>query len=483
MKTIKQYFIVALSLSITLVSNGQTIAEKVKDLKLANMENDELFDYVLRDKLDNILPVIMKNHNIDMWIHVSRYGDQDPLAAVFGEEEGVYVFTDIRGDRIERAYFGFNTEFIDKTRAFDILRKQEMKTPLTVAPENRMNLNDFYRTGNREWPGREVTELDFRFKGLKEFVEERDPKVIAVNYLEEMGEALFYETPKIRPDGISYTDYRIMAKKLGEKYSSRIISSEYLEFDFMSKPVLSEFEIYTRIRSGIDKKYRTLLKNIVRSKTTLEDLGYEVSAIDKYGKRQRSDYVLQGGELLIICDGAQSGGFLYPEWEYRNYHDVVDMYAYYLEEDEDDAPPHIKRVWSEALRIRKIIENNLSIGKTAGENYELLKKKFTEAGLVHQDIQDFSSPENRDKTRVSIDMHAAGSGLYAPRIGPLGPDWQRDIVLPLYHHFYFEYFFSVDVPEWGNRRSISLRFHDGAVLTENGVEYFFRPQTELILAK
>jgi len=25
-----------------------------------------------------------------------------------------------------------------------------------------------------------------------------------------------------------------------------------------------------------------------------------------------------------------------------------------------------------------------------------------------------------------LDMNAAGAGIYAPRIGPLGPDWQRD---------------------------------------------------------
>ena len=67
MKTIKRYLLVGFAVSVSIVLNGQTIAEKVKALKLGDMGNDELFDYVLRDKLDNILPGIMEKHNIDMW--------------------------------------------------------------------------------------------------------------------------------------------------------------------------------------------------------------------------------------------------------------------------------------------------------------------------------------------------------------------------------------------------------------------------------
>ena len=58
-------------------------------------------------------------------------------------------------------------------------------------------------------------------------------------------------------------------------------------------------------------------------------------------------------------------------------------------------------------------------------------------------------------------MHAAGAGIYAPRIGPLGPDWQRDKILPLNHHFYFEYWVYVPMPEWGEGKYLSLQFHDG----------------------
>jgi hypothetical protein len=80
-------------------------------------------------------------------------------------------------------------------------------------------------------------------------------------------------------------------------------------------------------------------------------------------------------------------------------------------------------------------------------------------------------------------MHAAGAGIYAPRIGPLGPDWQRDMTLPPNHHFYFEYWVYVPMPEWGEGKYLSLQFHDGAIATESGVKYFYPPPLEIHLIK
>jgi hypothetical protein len=79
-------------------------------------------------------------------------------------------------------------------------------------------------------------------------------------------------------------------------------------------------------------------------------------------------------------------------------------------------------------------------------------------------------------------MHAA-SGIYAPRIGPLGPDWQRDIKLPLNHHFNFEYWVYVLMPEWGERKYLSIQLHDGAIVAERGVKFFAPSPTKIRLIK
>ena len=188
--------------------------------------------------------------------------------------------------------------------------------------------------------------------------------------------------------------------------------------------------------------------------------------------------------LIVLADGHQSGGFMTRElWSYGNFHECVDMYAFVLEEGATEPPAHITRAWQDALAVRGIIEDNVKVGRTAGETFEILKKKITEAGFIYVDRQNIDRTLHPDKTWVPIDLHAAGSGIYAPRIGPLGPDWQRNIKLPMYHHFYFEYWVDVAIPEWGEGSSLNMRFHDGAMVTENGVEYFFPPPTELILVR
>ena len=62
-----------------------------------------------------------------------------------------------------------------------------------------------------------MTEYDYRFKGLREFVEARDPKRIAVNFKHDLGA---WPTRRAN-DGISHTDYLLLAKELGDKYAQQ----------------------------------------------------------------------------------------------------------------------------------------------------------------------------------------------------------------------------------------------------------------------
>ena len=69
-------------------------------------ERAEVLHLIRKEKLDLILPGAMRDNNVDMWIHVVREGDPDPMRAHFGPISGYAIFTDRGGDRIERALFG-----------------------------------------------------------------------------------------------------------------------------------------------------------------------------------------------------------------------------------------------------------------------------------------------------------------------------------------------------------------------------------------
>ncbi|MDE2977746.1 MAG: hypothetical protein OXU63_09530, partial [Acidobacteriota bacterium] len=62
---------------------------------------------IRRDKFDLVLPEIMTERGVDMWIHVMRESIPDDFGIdELGSASGVFAFTDRGGDRIERAILG-----------------------------------------------------------------------------------------------------------------------------------------------------------------------------------------------------------------------------------------------------------------------------------------------------------------------------------------------------------------------------------------
>lgn len=453
----------------------------LKAQTLTKEEIKEMLNQIRKEKFDVILPQIMREHQVDMWIQVMREGNIDPFSSNLGSDAGVFIFTDRGGDHIERAVFGYCSDEVRNCGAYDIIVFPKIKIPLTHLPEYRFPLIEFYKMGGTEWPGGPRTELDFRFKGIGKFVAERDPQRIALNYLEKLGSPVLYEEPRLRCDGISYTDYRLLIKEIGDKYSKRIVSAEHLITDFLSRPVKSELVLYKKMRKMIDDSFKKDFERIEPGVTKLKDIRSVRFVVSKNGRRKRYNDVFERGDLICLQGGKQSGGHVDPDWPFGNYHDVSFNYGYILEEGKSEPPAKIKRAWADALKVRKIIETNLRVGQTAGQAFEVLKEKINEAGFIYVNRQIFDKSLDPTKTQVPLDMHAGGGGIYAPRIGPLGPDWQRAMKLPPNHHFYFEYWVYVPMPEWGEGKYLSLQFHDGAIVTDHGVEYYYPPPIKIHL--
>ena len=448
---------------------------------LDRQEIKELMNKIKQEKFDLVLPQLMKKYQIDMWIQVMREGNIDPLSGNLGSDAGVFVFT-LRGDRVERAVLGYCREEVKESGAYDLIITPKFEIPLTHFPEYRYPLIEFYKLGGVEWPGGPKTELDFRFKGLGKFVAERDPHRIALNYLEKLGSPVLYEEPRLRCDGISYTDYRLLVKEIGEKYAQRIVSAEYLITEFLARRVKSEIALFKLMRKWIDENLKKDFNRIIPGQTKLQDIESVRFVVGKNGQHKRDDDIFEPGDLICLQGGCQSGCFLEPQrWPFGNHYDVCFEYGYILPPGETEVPPKIKRAWADALKVRKIIENHTKSGRTAGETFEILKKEINKAGYIYINRQIFNPKLDPQKTQVPLDMHAAGAGIYAPRLGPLGPDWQRAMELPPNHHFYFEYWVFVPMPEWGEGEYLSLQFHDGALATPEGVKYYFPPPLKIHL--
>ena len=445
-------------------------------------EGDDLQEWnnrIRREKFDIVLPEVMRKNDVDMWIHVMRETIPDPFGAEeLGSTSGVFVFTDRGGDRIERAVLGrrwgashagetwrvtWETELVEESGAYDILHD-----PVLV----------------KQPPGGPETEYDYRFQGLGDFIEARDPARIALNFKLDLGP---YPTTTRAQDGLSHTDYLLLAEELGETYANRIVSSEHVMMDYISRKVPSEIELLRKLRRDEDERVEAAFAEIVPGVTRSRDVGMTVFRRRGTGVSQRGrtpgheNVVIQGGDIVA----AASQG----------------MFAYVLSEGETEPPPDIKKLWAEYLRIDEILAEAIKVGLTPREIVDSYTTKFEEEGIILRDDQlhlftprnDFSSYTagfDPDMTHLNIDCHAMGKGArdrkfenyFGPRIGSNGPEWMWDIPLPPNHHFVLEYFIYMPWPSSEHEDQYLFWWdHEQAIATDSGVEYLSPPQEELYL--
>ena len=110
----------------------------------------EFMNQIRREKFDLVLPEVMRENGVDMWITVGREGYIEPMSVdlagdAYMGDIGYFIFTDRGGDRIERAALEIDGYLLTQNGAYDIVE---------------------------------------RGRDLKEFITERDPKTIALNYSE-----------------------------------------------------------------------------------------------------------------------------------------------------------------------------------------------------------------------------------------------------------------------------------------------------------
>jgi hypothetical protein len=414
----------------------------------------ELMNQIRRDKFDIYLPQVLRENKIDMWIHVIRPWATDPLAYEFGSNSAVFIFTDRGKKRIERAVFKFGHEVVDPG-AYDIIGREA---------EDLDQQNYYVPKVSDKIP---ATELDLRFMGLEEFVAERNPQRIAVNYSEKLSLAEGSEVRALT-DGISHTDYLLLVKALGNTYATRMVSAEYLILDYLSRRVKKEIELHSLMGKRATEYLHRNFDKIVPGVTKLSDLEQNVFVRDPDGNEHANDnYVIQRGDLVGILHGAG---------DMRRIMDAdVGGIAYVLREGETELPPEVQKLWADVLKVREILQKKIKAGPTAGETLKILIRELEEAGFVYIDRDEYDINADLEKTQVHLDLHAMGKGVLAPRISPMGPRWHWDMNIPLYHTFTFEYMVHVPVPKWGRGKHLYACLHDGVMVTERGVEFPYPP--------
>jgi|TARA_B110000858_G_scaffold55641_1_gene64643 Xaa-Pro aminopeptidase len=330
--------IVFVLLFFTQISFAQILPEKERAL---------LKDEILEDRFKNILPGLMEDANIDMWLLISREYNEDPVLKT------MLPATWLNARRRTIIVFYRN-------------KKEKIIERLAVA---RYNIGKSIQSS---W---DKEKEPSQWKALVDIIASRNPDKIGINFSKHFALA----------DGLVKTDFDELLENLPETYQERLVSAEKLAIGWLEARSKMEMKLYKKLvkitHDIIDEAFSanviqtgiTTTEDIVwfmRQKVT--DLGLETwfhptvdiqrnnevlkSHIESFSKG-KEEKTIQKGDLLH-CDFGIT---------YIGLNTDCQQHAYVLNEDEDEVPVFLKEAFRKGNRVQDILTSNMSIGVTGNE--------------------------------------------------------------------------------------------------------------------
>ena len=433
----------AVVLILAIPAGAQELENPLPDLRTqASIEQEWL-----KIRLERVLPMLMRENNVQMWIVPMREYNEDPVfsslvsATTFAaRRRTIYVFFD-RG-------------------------KEKGVERLALGGGSQGGLYTSYRDttleGDAELFGPE------QWKLLTKVVRDRDPETIAVDISDTHAFA----------DGLSAGEWEQLREALGEKYRGRVVHAERLALDYISirlPDMMPTYESMMKlVHQMIEKAFSTQV--ITPGVTTTQDvvwwfreemrrLGvgtwFQPSVdIQRSGKDPGKDHTIRRGDLLH-CDVGITAMRLNTDTQHL---------AYVLKEGETDAPQGLKDALKKSNELQDIVVGEMAIGSTGNEvlkrSLEAMKRKGIK-GTV------YSHP---------VGQHGHGAG---PLIGlwdrQMGVPGRGDVPLRGNMWFSVELESTSPVPEWGNKE-VSMGQEEDVFLGEDGSVRWVAPrQTTLHL--
>jgi len=414
------------------------ISTTIQSQVLTERERAQLRDEILADRFNNLLPKLMDDTNIDMWLVISREYNEDPVMRT------MLPATWLNARR--RTILVFYRDKAKNTIEKLAVARYDVGSNITSAWDKEKQPDQWTR--------------------LVEIIQERNPEKIGVNFSEYFGIA----------DGIVKTDYEELMKVLPQSYKGKVVSAEKLAIAWIETRTEREMELYNQLvtitHDIIDEAFSdavitpgvTTTDDVVwwmRQKIT--DLGLDTwfhptidvqrdaevlkNPIESFSKSKKDAVILPGD--LIHCDV----GIIYV-----TLHTDCQQNGYILKEGETDVPDYLKEAYATGTRVQNIFTDNFVEGKTGNE---ILLKSLNEA--------------KAEGLRPSIYTHPLGT--YGHSSGTTFGMWDSqggvsvngDYPLHVNTVYAIELNNTTYVKEWGT--DIRIMLEEAGFFGENGFRY------------
>jgi Xaa-Pro aminopeptidase len=395
---------------------------------------------IRRDRIQLLLPRIMKEQKIDAWLTFTRENTTDPILKVLGVDHIV-----ARGAFL----------FALKDGAF---RRVAVAASYDVDPVQKSGLYDQI--------------VSYRSEGVKphlrKLIDEIDPATIAVNFSRDVTVA----------DGLTVGLKGYLEEALGD-HAKKFVSSERLVVSLLGRKLPEEIAAIEEAVKGTQRVLaEALTSERIRPGVTTEkalnawmeararELGFEVAFASvvvgpQRGHSEPTDRVIQRGDLVRIDWGASFGGYCAD----------VQRMAYVLKDGETDAPAWVTRLWEATLAANRAAVAALKPGATGNDVDRAGRGALVAAGY----------PEYPHGTGHAI-------GLKVHDVGPmLGPDWRERYGDPVFFNIEPGQVFAVEPLIYVKPAELDHEIHtsleEDVVVEAGGARYIGAPQTSLILIR
>lgn len=392
----------------------------------------------LMNRLEEMLPGLMDETGIDLWVVIAREYNEDPVIMSLLPEPNLYAR--------RRTILLFH-------------RQQEGVERLAVY---RYGFGDFYKG---VWDPDE----EEQYECLAKIIKEKDPKTIGINVSNTFAFG----------DGLTHGEYTLMVDALGD-LSERLVPAEALCIRWLETRSKEELEVYPMLveltHAIIQEAFSS--KVITAGVTTVDDvqwwirqkildLGVEMwfpATVDRQGhgdsyEDKERTRVIHRGDLLH-CDV----GFYY-----LGLATDVQQNAYVLKQGETDAPQGLKDALVDANKLQDFLASAMKNKRTGNE---ILREALDNAWADGIKPSIYTHP-------LGVHGHAAGPtiGLWDQQGGVPG---RGDYPLHPNTCYAIELNAKKEVPEWDNQE-VKMSLEQDAWWTGEELQFMAGRQKKLHL--
>ncbi len=450
--TIRLSIGILLPVFIAFLSNS-TLAQRPAPLPSLR-EQDRIRQEWLKLRLERVLPQLMRQNGISMWIVACREYNEDP------------VFKSLVSPSVFAARRRTILVFFDRGEEKGIER-------LALGGGSNGGLYTVYR--DPDSAGRDLYGKD-QYRTLRKIVEERRPATIALDI----------SSTHAFSDGLSVSEYEALADTLGPQWMSRVTRAERLPLDYIEVRLPEMVPTYVHLMEIAHWLIGRAFSNevIVPGKTTTSDVVWwlrqqlgemELATwfqpsvdVQRQGQpepsilSEREDVVIRRGDVLH-CDFGISAMGLNTDTQHM---------GYVLREGETDAPEGLKRALLNTNRLQDLLLQRMRPGRTGNEVLADALEATKAAGI---DGSIYTHP-------VGDHGHGAGPliGLWDRQQGVPG---RGDVPILGSTWFAIELASKSPVPEWKNQLLTVAQEEDAAIDAKGAVSWVLRRQTSYHLVK